>query len=113
MFRDDHQVARALRVLLAPLRLGDLWTEDGPTARAVELREEDGAALSTGERTMVLAGWALWSSTAPTLRFDALLGLDNDHTEALCSLLVVITQDDAAIEAWIERPEARRFRPST
>ena len=107
MFRDDRQVARALRVLLAPLHLGDLWTDTGPTDRAVELREEDGAALSSGERTMVLAAWAFWNGSAPTLRFDALLRLDNANTEALCSLLVVLTQDEAAIEEWIARSEGR------
>jgi hypothetical protein len=107
MFRNDRQVARALRVLLAPLHLGALWTEDGPTDRATELREEDGATLSSGERTMLLAAWAFWNGNAPTLRFDALLGLDNANTEALCSLLVVITQDEAAIEEWIARSEAR------
>ena len=107
MFRDDRQVARALRVLLAPLHLGDLWTDTGPTDRAVELREEDGAALSSGERTMILAAWAFWNGSAPTLRFDALFGLDNANTEALCSLLVVLTQDEAAIEEWIARSEGR------
>ena len=51
MFRNDRQVARALRVLLAPLRLGDLWTDDGPTADAVELsfdaavRGSDGSTI--------------------------------------------------------------------
>lgn len=110
MFRDDRQVARALRVLLAPLHLGDLWTDDGPTARAAELIEEDGAALSSGERTMLLAASAIWSGSASTLRFDALLGLDNANAEALCSLLVVITQGAVAVDDWIARPEARRFR---
>lgn len=113
MFKSDRQIARAIRVLLAPLHLGDLWTDAGPTESAVELREEDGAALSSGERTMVLAAWAFWSGNAPTLRFDALLGLDNVNTEALCSLLVVVTQGEAAIEEWIARPEARRFRGQT
>lgn len=110
MFSNDRQVARALRVLLAPLGLGDLWTDAGPTERAIELREADGAVLSSGERTMVLAAWAFWNGNVPSLRFDALLGLDNANTEALCSLLVVITQGEAAIEEWIARPEARRFR---
>jgi len=113
MFRNDLQTARALRVLLAPMRLGSLWTDEGPTARAVELLEQDGGAFSSGERTMLLAAWALWSGNSPTLRFDALLRLDNANTEALCSLLAVITQGDAAIEAWIARPEARRFPRST
>ncbi len=113
MFRNDLQTARALRVLLAPLHLDHLWTDEGPTARAIELLEQDGGPFSSGERTMILAAWALWSGKAPTLRFDALLGLDNANTEALCSLLVVLTHDEAAIEAWITRPEARRFHHAT
>jgi hypothetical protein len=110
MFRDDRQVARALRVLLAPMHLGHLWTDEGPTARAVELLEQDGGAFSSGERTMLLAASAIWSGSAPTLRFDALLGLDNTNVEALCSLLVVITQGAAAVDEWIASPESRRFR---
>jgi hypothetical protein len=110
MFKSDRQISRAVRVLLAPLHLGDLWTDDGPTDRAAELREEDGASLSSGERTMLLAAFAFWGGNAPTLRFDALLALDDANTEALCSLLVVCTQGEAAIEAWIARPEARRFQ---
>jgi hypothetical protein len=81
--------------------------------RAVELLEQDGGVLSSGERTMILAAWAIWSSHGPTLRFDALLGLDTANTEALCSLLVAVRQGPAAIDAWIARPEARRFRPAT
>lgn len=113
MSRNELQTSRALRVLLTPMRLGSLWTDEGPTARAVELLEQDGGASSSGERTMVLAGGGIWSGHAPTLRFEALLGLDNANTEALCSLLVVITQGAEAVDAWIARPEARRFpRPT-
>lgn len=83
------------------------------TSRAVELVEKDGGVLSSGERTMILAAWALWSNHESTLRFDALLGLDTANTEALCSLLVVVRQGPAAIDAWLARPEARRFpRPT-
>lgn len=113
MFRDEQQTSRALRVLLTPMRLGHLWTDEGPTDGAVELLSQDGGAFSSGERTMILVAWAIWSGHAPTLRFDALLGLDNTNTEALCSLLVVMTHDEAAIEAWIARPEARSFPRTT
>lgn len=110
MFRDELQTSRALRVLLDTIHLGHLWTDEGPTARAVELLEQDGGVLSSGERTMILAAWAIWSSHGPTLRFDALLGLDTANTEALCSLLVAVKQGPEFIEAWIARPEARRVK---
>ena len=110
MFRDELQTTRAIRILLAPMRLDDLWTDEGPTARAVELLEQNGGAFSSGERTMILAAWAFWNDRASPLRFDALLGLDDANIEALCSLLVVAGRGPEAIEDWIAHPESRRYR---
>jgi hypothetical protein len=109
MIRSDAQTCRALRVLLARVNLGDLWNNEGPTDRAVELLETRAATLSPTERTLFLAAWAIWSRVG-ALPLAELRLLDADHVEAVCSLLVALTRDGATVEAWIENPVARRIR---
>src|SRR5580658_3389614 len=43
MFRDDQQLARACRALLATVHLERLWNERGPTSEASELLEAEPA----------------------------------------------------------------------
>jgi len=54
MFRDDRQIRDAIRVPLRSLRLQHLWTETGPTDRALELLADRGGPLSHGEALVLL-----------------------------------------------------------
>jgi hypothetical protein len=109
MIRTDAQTCRALRVLLARVNLEDLWNNEGPTERAVELMEAGGAALAPVPRTMFLAAWSIWSRVG-SLPFAEVVRLDASQLEEVCSLLVALTRDGATVEAWIENAEARRIR---
>jgi hypothetical protein len=109
MIRTDAQTCRALRVLLARVDLGDLWNNEGPTERAVELMESRGASLSEVQRTVFLVAWAIWSGVG-SLPFAQVLRLEPAHVEAVCSLLVALTRDGATVESWIENAAARRIR---
>jgi hypothetical protein len=109
MIRSDAQTCRALRVLLARVSLDDLWNNEGPTDRAVELLEAGATALSPEQKTIFRAAWAIWSRSGP-LPFVDVLRLDPGHLEALCSLVVVLTRDGATVESWIESSDARQIR---
>jgi hypothetical protein len=109
MIRTDAQTCRALRVLLARVDLGDLWTSEGPTDRAVELLEAGGEPLPPVDRAIFLAAWGIWNRGGE-LPFADVVRLDAGHLEALCSLLVALTRDGVTVEAWIENPEARCVR---
>ena len=109
MIRTDAQTSRALRVLLTRVALEDLWNNEGPTERAVELMEAGGAALEPAPRTIFLAAWSIWSRVG-SLPFADVVRLDPAHVEAVCSLLVALTRDGATVESWIENAEARRIR---
>lgn len=109
MIRTDGQTCRALRVLLARVDLADLWNNEGPTERAVEVMEAGGEALSPASRTIFLAAWSIWSREG-SMPFADVVRLDAAHVEAVCSLLVALTRDGATVEAWIESEEARRIR---
>jgi hypothetical protein len=55
MFRSDAQKCQAIRVLLKSLSLGYLWTERGPTAKAIEWL--DGSPLSSGRECPAARGF--------------------------------------------------------
>jgi hypothetical protein len=63
VFRDDEQLSRACRALLASVRHAELWTRSGPTPEAMALLERDGGPLSSGERIVLLAAFAFWNGS--------------------------------------------------
>jgi hypothetical protein len=68
LLRDEQQLARACRTLLASVRLERLWTEDGPTPEAARLVEDQAALLSRGQRIVLVMAWTFWNgSGGPTL----------------------------------------------
>lgn len=104
MWRDDRQRARACRALLATVRLDYLWTPEGPTEEAFRLLEANGGPLSSGERVMVLASFALWNGSGGLTLTEILDVLDPTRAEALCTLVVAVQR--GTVEAWLERHHA-------
>jgi len=109
-FRDEAQHAAVCRALLARGALGDLWTDAGPTARALALLEEHGAGLGSGQRTLLLAAFALWNNSTE-LRFAELLRhLDDDNLNTIGNLLVALSRGPDAIDGWLaDWSEPRTF----
>jgi hypothetical protein len=105
VFRDDRQLARACRALLASVRLARLWTTDGPTPEALALLEANGGPLSSGERIMVLAAFALWNGSGELRLAEVVATLDRERMAALCSLLIASRED--AVDAWLARHEVK------
>jgi hypothetical protein len=101
MFRDDPQLARACRTLLATVRLEWLWTEQGPTPEATALLESNGGPLSSGERVMVLAAWAFWNGSGGVTLADVLERVDVGPAEALCFLVLACKYGTDAVDDWI------------
>jgi hypothetical protein len=100
MFRDDAQLARACRALLETVRLERLWTDSGPTDEATSLCDRDGGPLSSGERVMVLAVWALWNGGG-ALRFADITQLSGKPLEALGSFLAALSSGSIAVDSWL------------
>lgn len=105
MFRNDEQSARACRALLAKVRLHSLWTNGGPTPRAVELLEADGGPLSSGERVVLLAAFAFWNGGGALRLAEIIEALDVGPSEAICSLVVAVKYGAAAVEDWLAEHE--------
>jgi hypothetical protein len=103
----DIVLARACRVLCKRVGLAHLWTDNGPSAEARRLRDADGGPLSSGERVIVLAAWAVWNGEGGLLFGDVVERLYGPHIEALCSLLVAHAAGDEALRGWVEREQAR------
>ena len=101
MFRDDQQLARACRALLATARLERLWGDEGPTPHPSELLATNGGALSSGERVMLLAAWALWNGSGGVTLAEMLERLDVDTAEALCFLILASKYGGDAVDDWI------------
>jgi hypothetical protein len=82
-----------------------LWTQDGPTPRAVALMEQDGGPLSSGERVLLLAAFALWNGRGSLHLADVIEKLDARPTEALCSLIIAAKCGADDVDAWLAEHE--------
>lgn len=105
MFRDDRQRALACRALLASVRLGRLWTEDGPSDEALGLLDSNGGPLSSGERIMLLSAFAFWNGSGGLTLTEILDSLDAKRAEALASLVVSANRGAGAVDAWLAEHE--------
>jgi hypothetical protein len=106
MFATERQRARCCAALMDQSFLKGLWTEDGPTERAIALLESQGATISRGERVLLLVTWAIWSGAAE-LAVGEVFDLDGPKLIALGSLLVAMGEGSRAVEEWLETWEAR------
>jgi ABC-type transport system involved in cytochrome bd biosynthesis fused ATPase/permease subunit len=102
MFKDDQQASLCCRALLRRVRLEHLWEEDGPTKRAVEMIEQ-GSPLSSGEDLMLRIAFDLWNARGNATVGRVCAVLDDDHTEAVCSLLIARARGGQAIVNWLAR----------
>jgi hypothetical protein len=101
MLRDDDQLARACRALLATVRLQRLWTAAGPTEEASDLLAADGGPLSSGERVVFLAAWAFWNGSGGLTLAEILERLDGEPTEVLCFLVMASKYGADAVDDWL------------
>lgn len=106
MFRSDAQLARVCRALCARVGMGELWTPTGPSDRAIALLEAGGGPLSSGERVMLLATWAVWNGDEGARLGDVVHRLDGRCLVALGTLLVAVAGGGVAIDAWLAKAEA-------
>jgi hypothetical protein len=111
MFRDDQQLARACRALLATVRLERLWDQRGPTSEASKLLEANGGPLSSGERVVLLAAWAFWNGSGGLTVAEVLERLDTEPAEALCFLVMASRYGADAVDDWLVE-HARGEAPS-
>lgn len=110
MFRDDRQICDAIQVLLGSVRLQHLWTDTGPTERALELLAARGDALSHGEALLVLAAFDFWNGHGKVELGEILAVLDGDRTEFLASLMLASSGGAVAVDRWLA--EHRRGSPA-
>jgi hypothetical protein len=102
MFRDDAQLARCCRALMAQARMEKLWTVAGPTPHALELLDANGGPLSSGERIMLLVTFAFWNGRGE-LRFAEIVEtLDVEPTGAVCLLLTAVKRGADQVDAWLD-----------
>jgi hypothetical protein len=105
MFRSEAQLARACRALCERVRLDGMWTDAGPTETAVALMEANGGPLSSGERIVLLAAWAVWNGHDGARLADVVYRLDGRNLHALGTLMLAVAAGGHAIDAWIAAME--------
>ncbi len=105
MFRSEAQLARVCRALCERVRLDGMWTDAGPTETAIALMEANGGPLSSGERIVLLAAWAVWNGHDGARFADVIYRLDGRNLVALGTLLVAVASSGAAIDTWLEKME--------
>jgi hypothetical protein len=110
MFRGDRQVCDAIGVLLRSVRLQHLWTETGPTDRALELLADRGGPLSHGEALVLLAAFDFWNGQGKVELGEILAVLDGDRIELLGSLMLASSGGAVAVDRWLA--EHRRGSPA-
>lgn len=100
MFRDERQACAAIRSLLERLpALQQLWTDDGPAERAVELLENGGGPLSHGEAIMLRVAFDLWNGHGGATLADTLVVLDRENAEAVLTLVLAVQR--GGVDAWL------------
>jgi len=105
VFSSELQRARVCRAFCARARLGDLWTDERPTAEAMALVERDGGPLSSGERLLLLLAWSIWSGDGPVSVGDALASMDGVSLAMLGKLMTAAAQGSSAVDAWLTEHE--------
>jgi hypothetical protein len=105
VFRSEAQLARACQALCEGVRLEGMWTDAGPSETAIALMEADGGPLSSGERIVLLAAWAVWNGHDGARFADVIYRLDGRNLVALGTLLVAMAGGGAAIDAWLMKME--------
>lgn len=112
-FRDDQQIARAARSLLIVTgQAAELWTEDGPTALAVQYRD-DGAPFGSGGVVLSRLAWDIWNDSGKVTISDLLSTLDTKNLRAVGELLTAVAAGGAAVDAWIAQREAQETSASS
>jgi len=109
IFRNDLQLAQVCKALLGRVRKSGLWENSGPTEEACELLAQNGGYLSSGERVMLLAAFALWNGAGKLPLGDVVATLDGEHLAALGRLFCCATYED--IEAWLDVQQAWAVKP--
>ncbi len=105
MFRSEAQLARVCRALCERVRLDGMWTDAGPTETAIALMESNGGPLSSGERIVLLAAWAVWNGHDGARFADVIYRLDGRNLVAIGTLLIAVASSGAAIDTWLEKME--------
>jgi len=80
-----------------------MWTDGGPTETAIALMEANGGPLSSGERIVLLAAWAVWNGHDGARFADVVYRLDGRNLVALGTLLIAVASSGAAIDTWLEK----------
>jgi hypothetical protein len=111
MFASERQRARVCQALCRSVRLKGMWTDQGPSALAVNLLNRDGGPLSTGERIMFLAAWNVWSGEGSVNLGDVIHRLDNKNLRALGSLMIAVVRQPNGVDQWLLQME-RESDPS-
>lgn len=97
-FRNDRQLAAVCRSLLDDVRLGGLWTPEGPTDLACRYRQ-DGGPFSSGEQIAFEVAWDLWNGGGKASVGDLLYRLDHRLRTRIGTLL--LCRDAAGVDRWL------------
>jgi hypothetical protein len=108
VWTSERQQCQAIRVLLRRVRLGRLWTLDGPTEEALDLLKRNGGPLSHGQAIMLRVAFDVWSSSGNATVGEMLGTLDNANLFAVGSLLVELSNSRPAIDNWIAERTAEQ-----
>lgn len=99
-WKNDSQRAAVARSFLATVRLGHLWTEEGPTKRAVELLESGGGPLSAGEALMLRIAFDAWNGEGKADLGDMLATFDPRRLQMVGALLVYLARNE--LDDWLD-----------
>ena len=105
MFQSDAQISAVVRVLLHSVRLERLWG-DAPSVEAVELLEQGGGPLSSGEFLMLRIAFDLWNNHGRALLGRVVNVLDNERLRLVGSLLVALASGPSKVDWWLEQHQA-------
>ncbi len=101
MFSNRLQVAQVCRTLTHGIARVELFTAGGPSSEAQALRQNEGSALSGGDRAFLELAFWLWEG-GQSPRLSALVELvDRTRLRMVGTLLVALSEGASAIDRWL------------
>lgn len=111
MHNTDVRLARICDVICAETGLVDVWTAEGPTIKALTLRQSRSHQLSGDQKLMFLFAWALWNGAGCITVWALIHRLKAHLLFTVGEVLQALAGGSYAMEAWLaKRKTSDTFR---
>jgi hypothetical protein len=113
VLRDQEQRVAVCHALLRKVGLDGLWNDDGPTAKAKEIANNDGRPLWGSERVLMMFAWRVWNGSSEMNAIE-LWHLDEADQDSIITLLAALGHKNAdLVDLWLSSEQAKSLEAAS